>query len=140
MPRYGWKEETWGDNLIIFGVIDMVFLAIFTFELLARIKVMTLKVVLKTPVFAMDFFIVLAGWVADMIVPLVMGNFFARFEPVDPNAPQDKESAAEVITVLKSLRAVGFLSYYEFFPYYVVRWSNHCRGGRKILVDVQIRL
>ena len=79
--EYAYEEKSWGkDGLVLFGLLDMIFLAIFTMELLCRIVVMGLKTILKTPVFALDFFIVFAGWLADVIIPLATGQFFTRFE------------------------------------------------------------
>lgn len=44
------------------------------------VQVFGFRVIQRQPVLALDFFIVFAGWIVDILVPIVTGTFMTKFD------------------------------------------------------------
>ena len=65
------------------------------------------RFIVKTPVYSMDCFIVAAGWIADIVIPLLSGQFTSRF---DGSTKEEEEDEGDTGSIMKLLK-VGLVSH-----------------------------
>lgn len=92
------------DTQSFFRTSDLVFLAIFTFEFLLRIFAYGLGC-LRAPVMALDAVIVLAGWVTEIIIPIVLSS--------EPDVDLDVLQTLKVLRVLRAVRVLRMLTMFK---------------------------
>eukprot|EP00746_Dinoflagellata_sp_MGD_P013565 gnl/MRDRNA2_/MRDRNA2_129366_c0_seq1.p1 gnl/MRDRNA2_/MRDRNA2_129366_c0~~gnl/MRDRNA2_/MRDRNA2_129366_c0_seq1.p1 ORF type:complete len:1025 (+),score=153.69 gnl/MRDRNA2_/MRDRNA2_129366_c0_seq1:208-3075(+) len=87
-----------------FRLSDLVFLSIFSFELVLRVFAYGLGC-LRTPVMMLDAIIVLTGWVTEIIIPLVLSS--------EPHVDLDVLQTLKVLRVLRAVRVLRMLTMFR---------------------------
>eukprot|EP00392_Amoebophrya_sp_AT5.2_P011183 g11258.t1 len=100
--EYQLSESDLDDFYFLFQVLDLFFLIIFTWELSLRFSVFGVWDVVKTPIYTLDCFIVGAGLITELVLPLMAGTFMS-------GKPEGKNDMVKLIRSCRALRALRVL-------------------------------
>ncbi|CAD7933327.1 unnamed protein product, partial [Amoebophrya sp. A120] len=101
--EYQLSDKHLEDSYFMFQVLDLTFLIVFTLELSLRLIVFGIKDIVTTPIYALDCFIVAAGMITELALPLLAGNFMSG------NKPTDEDETIRLIRSCRALRALRVL-------------------------------
>jgi hypothetical protein len=106
--EYSFAEEAVDSQLRTWAIIDLIFLAIYTFELAAKYKCRTWFDFTKDrAMLTLDVTIVLVGFVTEILVPMAQGSFLSN--------TAKKTQAMQLLKMARVLRAVRILRILALF-------------------------
>ena len=111
------KGQATRDAAFYFPIIDLLFLGVFTTELVLRAAFLKkLRFLVTNPSMALDTFIVICGLVTELALPLAFGEFWSKFDPdADNSASSGATDAVQTLKALRCLRAVRVLRVLAMF-------------------------
>lgn len=112
------SEISWADGqdtsvtnvLDAFKILDLIFLLIFTAELMARIIGSGFGIIAKNPAMWLDLIIVITGWITEIIFPLHLG---VGITDRDQDSPSKVLQTLKVLRVLRAVRVLRMLTMFR---------------------------